>query len=258
MVQRIRLTYFFHSNFGGWSEAVHSSLTAANLIAQQSETYINARLPLLSNDNQLIHVRVSDDVLKRDLLFFSAFQPRPGQYISNAAPPAVSLVYVLSSGNVIRRNLFIRGVPYDAFSGENLTPNAFFKQQMDVFNSMLKTNNLSIAAKTITNPVRFVTTMTPGDGGLTTDQPVTGVTVGSTIQVLNFSTTLLPRRYYRVYAMTSESAFKLANWPATVNLVQIGSVRLRDYTLYPVNDAVADHVGERKVGRPFGLPAGRS
>jgi hypothetical protein len=256
---RVRLTYFFELGDTGWSESVHTTLPPTSVPAIQALVgqYTAMRLPCLSNEAQLTHVRVSDDDTFRDILFLATGLPASGTYSKPPAGPWTGLLITLVATPTLRRSLFMRGIPKQIVDGRNPTFDATFTAAINNYLAGMIASPFAISGKTA-NPSRPITTAV-GATGVVTTVGVTGAAVGDTIQVIGVPTSVLPTRFYRVIGVDNvASTVTLAGWPLAVNLTNVGFLRRTTKEVVQISQAVSGLITERKVGRPFGQLRGRA
>jgi hypothetical protein len=258
-MSRVRLTYFFELGDTGWSESIHTTLAPASVTALQTlvTNYTNVRLPLLNQDAQLTHVRVSDDDTFRDIIFFPTGLPAPGTATGFPAGPWTGVLIRMIASSTLRRSLFLRGVPANCIDGRNQHFTPAFQAAMNAYLAFLSpANPVGISGKTA-NPSVAITQAVGATGVLTGTAILAGATVGSIIQITGVPTSILPVRFYRAIAFSGFSV-TLAGWPSTVSLVNQGFMRLTTKSVVQITAASAGLITERKVGRPFGQLRGRA
>jgi hypothetical protein len=258
-MSRTRITYFFELGDVGWSESIHSTLAPTSIAALQSlvTLYTNVRLPLLSVEAQITHVRVSDDDLFRDISFFPTGLPVFGLASGRAAGPWTGVLIRMIASSTLRRSLFLRGIPSGQIDGRNQFFGAGYLAAMNTYLAALSANPFGISGKSA-NPAIPMLSMIGATGVAALTGPMVGVAVGSVVQVTGVPTATLPVRYYRVIAVGPGFAITLAGWPSLVSLANTGFLRLTTKAVTQISGASAGLITERKVGRPFGQLRGRA
>jgi hypothetical protein len=256
---RTRLTYFFELGDTGWSESIHSTLSPASVSALQSlvTLYTNIRLPLLHQDAQLTHVRVSDDEQFRDITFFPTGLPAFGQATGFPAGPWTGVLIRMIASTTLRRSLFLRGIPSNCISGRDQHFTPAFQTAINAYTNTIPSQPFGISGKTA-NPQLAIFSLVGATGVATMTAPMVGVAVGSIVQLSGVPTSIVPTRLFRVLAVGPGFAITLAGWPRLIDLNGQGFLRLLGKSVVQISQVSAGLITERKVGRPFGQLRGRA
>jgi hypothetical protein len=262
---QFRITCFFEVGGDGWSESIHSSLTNPVNVVTQAQLYATYRMQLAPQAVDLVHVRISDDQIFRDIYLDPFLLPLSGTYsagptVSNLPPwNALLLKMQAIASPTINRNLFLRGIPQDQVSGNAFTPTPSFLAALNAYRSYVTSGGFAIKGKDLSQvkqPIQSVSSV--GSVVMGSAIPgLTGVKPNNQVEILGVPRSLVPIRTYLTNTFTDASHFTLRAWPATVNLGATGYFRLNLPVLNVIGVAVTAGITERRVGRPFGQPRGR-
>jgi hypothetical protein len=252
-----RTTFFFEQRDNGWSESVHSILTDPIALKAQAIGYVLVRMPLCTPSTLLTHIRISDDLVFRDIILDPLVLPIPGtnpEAVNESPWTAVDVR--MSASPTVQRSLFLRGLPDGQVDGSlpEFTPG--FQASFNAFKSELLTDNWGIKQKDrsqVKQPILSV----DGLGNVVMAVPLAGLAVKSVVQLLGVPRSKVPGRLFLIDVFTDASHFHVRGWPAGVTLTSQGFFRPVVYLITPIVQVVADAVTERRTGRPFGLLRGR-
>jgi hypothetical protein len=253
-----RTTFFFEQGEQGWSESVHSSLTVRSALIAQANNYVLARMALADFGTILTHIRISDDLVYRDILLDPIPLPQSGTYnvAENAAGPWDALDIRIQAGVTVNRSLFLRGMPNGQTNGRLLTFTAKFQLAMNKFLAELQTDNWAIKNKDRTVlPIQILSATALGV--ITLASPIASATPGTPVQLLGIPRSLVPGRTFLLGAGSTTTVLNLLNWPGAA-FTGRGKIRQNVIVLTAITAAVCDTATERKPGRPFGLLRGRA
>jgi hypothetical protein len=256
-----RITLFFELGDTGWSESYHTGLDPTifafpSLIGQ----LMAYRQAMLSNKVQIVDVRVSDDLLFRDIGYVTSLTPAQGVLVGRTAAPTTALLLRMYGGPPpyrYFRNLFLRGLPSTVVDGRAYTgaTNLIFNAAVNAFAFFLTGGLFSIKVKDITPPLSEIVS-SDAVGNIVTLSPVAGIALLSHVQIYGVPRSFLKRRAYRVGVLTDPQHFNLFPWGGQV-LHNVGKIRVSADTLVPLTKVSIERITERRVGRPFGVPVGR-
>lgn len=254
---RTRLTFFYEMTDVGFSESVHTQLTDPVTLTTLVNGYKFVRLPFLIESARMIDVRVSDDDTFRDIIVPVAGLPSPGTFPGRAAAPSSTLLMKLFTTNpTVSRNMFLRGLPATLMDGRVYTPTGLFDSALIPFRALMSGGQFWVNAKDRTQAKIPITGISIA-GAVVLGAPMPGVTNGSIVQLLGVPRSVIKQRQFEVTAFVDNQHFTLRGWPAGQFLGAEGFLRRKVNTLYNINATTIVDIGERKVGRPFGLPRGR-
>lgn len=252
-----RLTFFYESNENGWSESIHTTSQDLAGLSGLALTYANLRMAFSHLETFMTHVRISDDLVFRDIILDPINLPRKGQFgkAASAEAPWTALDLRLQAGPTVTRSLFIRGLP-DGQIDSNLpsfTP-AFQTVYMQFVNNLLE-GPFGIKNKDRTQVKQPINTISAG-GVVNMTNPIAGLANLDTVQLLGIPRSKQPKRSFTVINFVDASNFTLRGWTGgAVN--QQGFLRRVNYIISPIVFAATDFATTRHVGRPFGLQRGR-
>lgn len=260
MAAQFRITLFFEVGGDGWSESYHSSLQNPTTVVTQAITLVGLRIQMLPANIDLTHVRISDDLIFRDIYFDFLTLPVNGTYVGVPQLPPWNALLIKMQGTDARfiRNLFLRGIPTDQVSGQTFTPQKTWLTAYNAYLNYLTGGGFAIKAKDVTQVKQPIASVSAtGVVAMQSAIPgLTGVPPNNLVEILGVKRSLSPTRVYQLASFTSTSAFSLRGWPNLL-LANQGYFRLQLTVLATVIKVANGGITERRVGRPFGVPRGR-
>jgi hypothetical protein len=257
--QVFRLTFFYELFDAGWTESVHTKLVDKPSLMTLASQYIAARLPLLHPKAFLTHVRISDDLVFRDILLDPISLPQAGTFATTTLAPDTpwnALDVRIQAGVTVNRSLYLRGIPAGQMNANTFNPTALFAANLGKYLGFLVTNgNIAIKCKDRSVIPNLILTST-ALGVVTLATPIANAAAGQRVQLLGVLRSLSPQRSYVIGAGSTTTVLNLLGWPGLV-LAGTGFIRQNVVALPQVTDAVCDTNTERRSGRPFGLLRGR-
>jgi hypothetical protein len=257
-----RATFFFEGFGTGWSEQIHLTTQNQAVAIASAIAYANLRIGLLVPPFEINDIRLSDDAVFRDILFDALNLPYVGTFpsLQPAAPSSTALLKLAADQTAtpsVRRNMFIRGIPSSIITGRNYTPTANWITALGKFVPLLANGAYGIKAKTVGNVKAPIVSVIAATRTVTTNVDLVGVAQGSVLQILGVPRSRVKQRTFTAESVTDLRHVVLRSWPYP-DLVGTGFFRLLNYTIYPIKIATVFDIGERRTGRPFGVPRGRA
>lgn len=253
-----RVTYEWAQDGPGWSESFHTQSTSIPLIEALITAYTQARTAFMVQRCSLLAVRISDDNTFRDIPVRVANANNRGQINAPAATQMDSAVFSLSAGPSIRRYLYCRGLPRTYNDGRAFNTSSAAWDPLRAFATFLKNNGIGIFAQPDPSTAQIAVSYNTGSGLIGVTNPITGLIPGSYLTVTANRGINVPRGKMRVLTAPDSTHFTLRGWPLTADPIGVANFRPSSKSVQAVTDAFLNDVGERKVGRPFGLPRGRA
>jgi len=252
-----RETFFYEEGENGWSESIHVNVTDTPTLIALASVYANNRLAATSGQVNLTHIRISDDLVFRDVILDPIALPLPGQFksISRAEAPWTAIDIRLSANPLVQRSLFFRGMPDGQVNGNQLSFTPAYGAAFNAFVNTIVGGVFSIKNKDRTQLKQPIATISAA-GVVNMSAPVAGLGNLDTVQILGIPRSRVPKRTYLVTNLVDQSNFTLRGWNSGV-VTATGYLRRIVYNLLPISIAAADFATERRVGRPFGVLRGR-
>lgn len=253
-----RITYEWAIQQSGWSESFHTTLTNIASINALITAFTQARVQFLTSQAVLLNVRVSDDTLFRDIGTRPVLGGQIGSVSGRAAVPDATVVFLMSSGALYKRYMYCRGLPATYCDQRQFNGAAAYFPAILAFANFLKSNNIAIYAQSNPGTAQIVTGYANPPGMFAVAADIVGLAVGTYITITAPRGTSIPRGKFRVVATPDLKHFQLHGWPLTTDPTALAYVRSSTKALQAVDGAQVNDIGERKVGRPFGLRRGRA
>jgi hypothetical protein len=253
-----RVTFFYRVDGPGWEESVHVPDNSPTALAAFVDRYWQARRAFSSNQLEVLDVRVSDEYTFRDIPIPISTTGWVGALGGACANLNSTAVVLMQSGPVVRRYLYCRGMPASYNDGTHIRATSPFFRPFMAFVDFLKSNGIGIFAQPAITTAQFATGYNVGTGEWTVQTAITGLKVGDYLTVTANRGQAIPRGKYFVKATADNTHFILQGWPLSTDPTGKAKVRPSAKVLQTVTNAAYNDIGERKVGRPFGLPVGRA
>ena len=250
----LRVSLLLQQANAGWSESwyLDTPFEQGLLSAQALAT---VRRPTLGSLVTIGGVRVSEvdpvGLASVRLLNYA------GTHAAQADTPFQSLIVYLRTADARKRTLLLRGIPDVPIVNGVFQGSTAFNAALQLLMEHLIANAYSIRMVKRANPllkIRSISTL----GVLTTFTPH-GLVADNEVQLFRTKDTdgFDVSGRYRVAAAPSATTVELANWnPAST--VSSGQARKFEYEYIPIKFwEPINRIVSRKVGRPFGSPAGR-
>jgi hypothetical protein len=252
-----RLGFFYEQGENGWSESIHTSLTDPAQLENLVFQYAQKRLAFTHPSTKLVHVRISDDEVFRDIILDPIVLPMIGQYKPPvpAESPFTAFDARMSAGNLVTRSMFVRGLPDGQIDGVTIQGDPGFLTAYDAWGAFIVNNAFSIKNKDRTQVKQPINTVSLA-GVVNMVTPIPGLALLSQVQILGVPRSLVPKRTYIVSAITDGANFTIRNYTGPA-LAGIGFFRRINYLLLKIDVITTDAVTERRIGRPFGQLRGR-
>jgi hypothetical protein len=252
-----RLTFFFEQGENGWSEAIHTTSTSIPGLVAAATAYRNVRMPLLNAYATLVHVRISDDMVFRDVLFDPFRLPQSGLFGKSfpAEAPWTAIDVRLGASPTVQRSLFLRGLPAGMISDTTIAGTPSFNASLAAYATRLLNAEFAIKNKDRGQFKQPITSIDAA-GNVVMGIPLTGVNQQSVIQVLGIPRSVIPIRFFKVNTVTDQSHFQLRGW-AGQTVGARGFLRPDVQVLSTITGFQTTVATERRVGRPFGQQRGR-
>lgn len=253
----------------GWSEKVFTSAfpDTATLVSWAND-YANFRMALSTTDVTMTRARIASTLKRNPYVVLLG----GGRGIDGTLPPPsensdIAILTRLTSANFLYNRIFVRGVPDNVVDQETFQNDATWNSRFNAWGGFLFSSGFALV-KTGQghDPTRFpITSAGPNSPkGITIIVPPTVVfTQGQQIRI---GGSPIPG-YNGLRVITGgpiatpsgnkwllSGANPISTPPASVNLYYTTTV----VNTYAVNQVTVEGVSERKVGRPFGLAAGRA
>jgi hypothetical protein len=255
---RIRMTVFMELGDVGWSEAIGCVPTDPASLSLLAQAYIIARSGILSTEAKIVDVRISDDEVFRDIIVPIAGLPRLGAQPGRAAPPSATvLLKGFTNDARVQRNFFIRGVPATLVDGRNFTPPSIWDTAFLQYAALLTGGQFLVFGKDRAQQKQAIQSVNNA-GVCVLVNLSTGFASGDVVQLLGVPRSLIQHRVFTVYNQVNPLNFSLRPWQLGQVLGTQGFLRKVSIVGFPLRTVNAIDIGERKVGRPFGLPRGRA
>jgi hypothetical protein len=266
-----KCTTLFEAKNQGWSETwyLNTSLTATQVM-DKLRLICPSRAKLLGFGCSIIALRVSDDAVRGDS---ELYVPAPGEFPPFAVVrdnPTNAIYCKVTSGQLYRRQLWLRGVPDVWIAWDNTlgtyTVDPLFNTNLGIFKLALINEGFQLRAlnKNLNiNNQRAIIDIVDGPAGFTTyNVPAHGYTVGQEIRIANVVDRLLKplQGTTRVKSVGGVAEFTTYQpWRAYYADQYTGSAKvITRYLDYPViTNVVYVRPGSRRVGRTFFAPRGR-
>lgn len=241
----------------GWSESV-LHLTDQSAIGGNWDQVMAARADMLPYTIAIVGSRIANVNTQQGTK--ATRQIFPGTMSNEQDVPflAVQATGIGSSGNKLR--LTLRGIADTLVATGELNPASpgypNWKNSFDFYTALLNASNYYQVVRDLSASTVDIATISDL-GAVTTDDPLTGVVVGSYVRVLR-SVTEGKRKggLFRVTARVDDSHFTLEDWIGVAT--KGGRVRFENHVscVYPFPMNV-DGVVERKAGKQFFSYRGR-
>lgn len=255
---RYRITYYYALGRSGWSESFHTTYTSPTSINSLVTSYTSVRRGVLSNRASITHIRVSDDELFRDVLFYATGLPLVGFRTEDPEPGFVAANLRLQSGPQFFRNMFIRGNVQDLFIGNTFDIASPAYAALNALAIFLKGAGVGISHQSLPSTASLVTAYDSLTGIFTVDPAIGSLSVNTPLTLTKVPRSIVPQRTWRVLEVVAANRFKLQQWNLAINIAGYGRLRNGTPTITGTTDCIVDNVTERRVGRPFGQPRGRA
>lgn len=258
-----RITYYWRLGKNGWSESVHNQLTDTIGLVQAARVYLNFRLAFTHASVSCEHIRISDDLVYRDLIFDPVQLPQIGQWKPQVAAdaPWTALDMRLGAGLQVNapvqvtRSLFLRGLPAGQRDGSTYKPTADFGTAVAAFVTVLSGSSFGVKNKDRSQKKQPILSIAL-DGTVVMSTGVDNVAKDLQVQVLGIPRSVLPKRTYTVINVVDTSHFQLRGYSGPP-ILQQGFLRLVNYVILPIQQVSTNDMTERRTGRPFGELRGR-
>lgn len=237
-------------------------------------------LPLLGTGVEAPYVRISDEKIVGDSLFFDRTYVTIG---SEAIPPAginvvqvktihedfpdfydTSVLVVLAASTTQKGRIFMRFVPDDIINYPiGLNPDRNWDKQFEAFKKQLIADKWCIRSLADANAqprfkIKSITRAAAGDPVTVTTFDAVNYAAKDIVRLSRVKSATLSNGVYTVLDAPSSTTFRLQGTEGSTLAVSTkGSVR-RLIVQYPaITNAGYRYVTRRKSGRPFGVPRGR-
>lgn len=270
---QMRVTVFFEAGEYGWTETLFPATTDYNQAQTMATAYCNVRAPLMASGSApapgIIAFRVSDDSLFRDA-FDQFFQPPLiGSASSGPLHPTTALLLRLTATALVRRPIYIRGIPADIMDNAgNYVPNFVTSGLINTYrNFLLATPGWKIRT-TVSSPPRTIYSLASivPPNSFTTTAP-NGFNAGDVVIVKGSSRNRNPVGLWKVGPGPGLTNFILTgvDLPSNYTYVagslgvqlKIPATGLTDLNYLAITEVTDERLTERRTGRPFGQPRGR-
>lgn len=260
-----RATLFFRdTNDHGWSETYHTLLPTLPLALDRAKVLAYLRRQLMGGQTYNTYIRVSDDLVTRDSLIY-AVPPDDQQVDSwvpgNSASANLSLVTRIQASALVRRTLYMRGIPTTVIpAAGKFVNNASFDANFRTFRTELVTQQWACRTKD-----RLIVVV---DILEVTQNPATGVTLVRTapnhglvrnggVQIRGCIGSEALNGTHAVLDTPTLTTFTVLVPTILAGYLGGGVAQKVGYTLVQMIDATIVQASERKAGRIFNSPRGR-
>jgi hypothetical protein len=259
---QFRITFFMEEGENGWTEAVHTTnFTQTNLVSD-SLNYLSRRMPISAPTLKCTHVRISDDLLFRDVFLDPIALPVAGTWKPdlNTGPWTAINIRMATANPTVQRSLFLRGIPKPMITSNDYDPTPAHLAAVNNYLAGLTNRSWAIRAKDRSQVKQPITSIA-ADGTVVMTTGIPGLTAPTAInqplvQLLGVKRSVSAKRLFQLNAFTDTSHFQLRGWSGGASGA-VGFFRLVQYVLYPITQADTEFATERRVGRPFGVQRGR-
>jgi hypothetical protein len=260
-----RATFFFKdTNQHGWTETIHSQKSDLPSVLTAAKAVVPLRVKCLGQSSRLVYVRVSDDLVVRDSQVYVV--PLDDQVPKNpdlgtSDPANTSLVVRLQASSLVRRTLYMRGLPDNIVEDAgHYSPTPLFSANFALWVSQLvsdswaiKTVDRLIVQHIITSVAQDVVT-----GRITvTTLDAHGLTLTSGVQIKGAKGAVAINGLHPIYALPSALSFVINSTVIIPAYLGGGLAAIPGYVLAQITQGTPVRIGERKAGRPFDSPVGR-
>lgn len=262
-----KCTFAFLQGAQGWTENYYLNGASSSLQPELTRAQTLAQKRVLCSGTQTIitHVKVSNDMVSRDVLVGDASYPGdPGQ--DSDAPDTALLMYRYGPDNAVRSQLFMRGIWDDVIlaGGEFDFGNPGWTTRFNAFVAELTRSPAFgfLGRIPASSKKSAIATITPtGDGRLdivTTDNIFNGIPVGTKLKTFvsgcTGSLSVNGQQIVTAAAATRVTTLRrIPIFPYTGG----GSISYTVPEFKAITRVLIERVVERKVGRPLFQSAGR-
>jgi len=253
-----RTTWFFKVNNYGWTENFHHMGSDYPTVRVACDALSAFRKSILGSNAQLVGVRISDDEVFRD----SEFRQNPpifgpGTWPTASDPAFTSLLTRWDSGQVIRKNLFLRGVPDELVEQGAWVNDPLWATRWSAFRGAVISNQFAI--KSLGGPAapQIAVLNIDATGIVSTGTPHSFI-AGDKVHFSNVKTTPRLPTVMMVTLPITTFSFSLVNWAGRPAVFPTnGRVRKYVFQVVPITAGIWERVIKKSTGRPFDTPRGR-
>lgn len=262
-----KCTFFFELAKYGWSETWFRQEATPDAALASSKVLAAQRASLLASPAQLSAVRISDESIQRDSLFFewTGNALEGGNTFGNSDIPNTAALLRIEAGSLYRRNLYLRGIP-DSFVTEpnGLVLDPAWNKNFQGYRSLLINSQWHLKAiqKTPPPPTQFITGAARGANGtwtVTLQNQLPGISNGSRIRISKTQGVPRLNGYWLVYPDPLGAAliYLLNSGGIYGNWTGGGYAALLSPSYNPVTNVIVERATHRITGRPFDEPRGQ-
>jgi hypothetical protein len=265
-VTRGRITAFFQQGTYGWSETIFNTAPDYGTLLAAGLTYATQRAGFLGDGAFLTEIRVSDDALYRDA-FVRYFDPplngKTGPAGPNQAlPPNVALLLRLTSTEIYRRPLYMRGIPANIVDLHGkYAPTPAWTAGLNAFSVFLTTGSWQVLATQRTGlPTdRHALFQVSAPNNFTLTPPAPALAIGTVVRILGSSRNHNPVGLRKVVSIAG-LIYGLSGVDLPADYVYVpGSLSLEivNRITTTITQVQPETITRRATGRPSGAPRGR-
>lgn len=266
MAKQIRATFFFKDTNGyGWSESLDNTLQDLTAVRDRAATLAPLRVQMLGTTANLVYIRVSDQLIRRDsriIRLSYADGHNNDSSVAGCASATLALLIRFEASELSRRLIYVKGFPDNCESDSGAyTPTVKFRAALENWLTEIVGNNWAIRSKDPgLNPAHLITgltqdlvtgnvTVTTGDAhGFAIDKPITISGVRGAIQM---------NGVWNLAAVSTPTTFRVHMTQIIDPYTSGGVARLLGYSNNPITGQAVLRVSHRIAGRPFDSPRGR-
>lgn len=257
-MSQTRTTWFFKLKNYGWTESLHHTVEDVAIVTARCRDLAPYRKSILSNDAQLVGVRISDDLIFRDSTFLA--DPTivgPGTFPGTSDPAFTSLLLRWDASTTTRKNMYLRGIPDDLIEESVFVNSVDWLPRFNAWRDRVISFQFGIKRIAQTSNPQYSIFGIDADGVVVTNQ-AHALTAGMRVHVTGVRTTPRVPTQMTVLAPITSGTFKLGNWaPRPALFPNNGKVRKYEFEVVPIISGTSERVVKKSTGRPFDTPRGR-
>jgi len=259
-----KCNYFFKFSDFGWSETLYCDDINAAAAMVRAKNLIVPRVQMLGGGStganpRLAEVRISNIQIQRDSLIYQVppldgVAPNP---VGTTDNPNLCLLLRLDSGDLYRRQLYLRGQPDLLISNGAYQADAFWGSRFIGWRTIVSLFNFGILALD-RNAVLGIMGISYGVGGVVTiDTGVPhGLSTQDQVRIISAPGTTGVRGVWFIQSVDA-THFILLGAAGSGVYTGGGKYTKRTYSLKIIDSIQIMRAGRRATGRPFDSPVGR-
>jgi len=264
----IRATFFFQNTRAqGWSETLFTLDTTLSKAGTDAYALAKLRAALMGAETSLIGIRVSDDLVKRDSQLVELPEFGITATYWAATPPdsdfanTCVVVRMSAADNIHRRSLYLRGIPDNVITlGGAFNPSPAFLSNFNTWANAVSNGTWAIKSRVQSStvfPISLITQATPSGLITVTTPSAHGFVQAQQVVMAGVKGSPFLNGVWKIFSVPSPTTFTFLCNTIFFDWLGVGTVTALNYQLYQIATCVAERIGSRKAGRPFGVPPGR-